>query len=77
MEERDFISLVEEILEVDPGTVTMADSLDDIEWDSLSNISFIAEIDARIGAPIDADQLSKANTVTDLYAIVQDAAQRS
>lgn len=77
MEESDFISLVEEILEVAPGSVSMTDTLDDIEWDSLSNISFIAEIDARLGASINADQLSKAATVTDIYAIVQNAAQRS
>jgi acyl carrier protein len=76
MEERDVISLVEEILEVDPGTVSMTDALDDIDWDSLSNISFIAEIDSRLGVSINADQLSKAATVADLYALVQDAAQR-
>jgi acyl carrier protein len=77
MEESDFISLVEEILEVAPGSVSMTDTLDDIEWDSLSNISFIAEVDARLGASINADQLSKAATVTDIYALVQDAAQPS
>lgn len=69
MEENAFMSLVEEILEVGAGTLSMSDLLDDIGWDSLSNISFIAEVDARLGVSVNADQLSKANTVSEIHAL--------
>lgn len=75
MEESDFIALVEEILEVESGTISLTDSLDDIDWDSLSNISFIAEVDARLGASVNADELAGASTVSDIYALVQNASE--
>ena len=68
------IALVEEILEVEPGTVSPDDSLADIDWDSLSNLSFIAEIDARLGVSINASELSDATTVSDIIGLVRHAA---
>jgi acyl carrier protein len=73
MEQNAFLTLVADVLEVEPNTVALTDVLDDIDWDSLSNISFIAEVDTAIGATIDADDLAKATTVADLFALVQAA----
>jgi acyl carrier protein len=75
MEQSEFVALVAEILEVDPATVSLTDSLDDIDWDSLANISFIAEIDTRFNAQIDADELAKASTVADLKTLVDRVAK--
>jgi len=72
VDEGDFISIVAEILEVDPSTVALDSDLDELDWDSLSNISFIAEIDDRTGRSLSADALSEAKTVGDLYALVRD-----
>lgn len=71
MERAEFITIVADILEVDPGTVSLTDVLDEIDWDSLSNIGFIAEIDETNGTHIDADELAKAVTVSDLYDLAQ------
>lgn len=70
MELMEFIALAEEILEVDSGTLDLENSLDDIDWDSLANISFIAEIDARVNRSIDAERLSHAETLADVFALV-------
>lgn len=64
-----FLELVAVILEVDSGTVSLDDNLESIEWDSLSNLGFIAEVDERAGVEIDADELAKAVTVRDLQAL--------
>ena len=69
MDEKVFLELVAEILEVDVADVKLTDELEAIEWDSLANISFIAEIDNAIGVEIDADDLSKAKTVADLHRL--------
>lgn len=71
------IALVEEILEVETGTVSAADSLTELDWDSLSNLSFIAEIDARLGVSIDASDLSEATTVSDIIGLVDHATDRA
>lgn len=70
MNQDELLEVVAEILEVEPGTVTLADRLEDIDWDSLSNISFIAEVDTRLGTTLDADELASAQTVQDLFALV-------
>ncbi len=70
MNQDELLEVVAEILEVEPGTVTLADRLEDIDWDSLSNISFIAEVDTRLGTTLDADELAGAQTVQDLFALV-------
>jgi acyl carrier protein len=71
MDKTEFLTLVADILEVDAETVTFESSLDDIDWDSLSNISFIAEVDTKANAKVDADELAKASTVADLYSLVE------
>lgn len=69
MDETTFLNLVAEILETDVADVKLSDELDELGWDSLSNISFIAEVDEAVGVTIDADDLAKAATVADLLAL--------
>lgn len=73
MEPNEFIRLVEEILEVDSGTVTVGDSLDAIDWDSLADLGFIAEIDSRFSVALNAQKLAASTTVDDLYRLVTEA----
>ncbi|MCE7480328.1 acyl carrier protein [Microbacterium profundi] len=69
MDEKAFLELVAEILEVDVADVNLTDELEEIGWDSLANISFIAEIDDAIGVEINADELAKVKTVADLKGL--------
>ncbi|MDR6866320.1 acyl carrier protein [Microbacterium resistens] len=71
MDEKALLKTVAEILEVDE--VSLDTDLEDLGWDSLSNLSFIAEVDDAAGLTIDADQLTEAKTVADLKALVDAA----
>lgn len=70
MDEKTFLQTVADILEAEVESVSLEANLDDLGWDSLSNISFIAEVDEKAGLTIDADQLAEAELVSDLYALV-------
>lgn len=70
MDENTLLSVVAEILEVEPNEVSLSDDLETIGWDSLANISFIAEVDTQTGITIDADALAESATVADLLALV-------
>jgi acyl carrier protein len=72
MDQQQFVSLVEEILEVDPGSLGLNDVLEELDWDSLANISLIAEIDSRVGKSLNAERLAACETVRDLYALLDD-----
>lgn len=63
----ELLELVAEILETE--AVELSDVLDDRGWDSLSNLTFIAEVDDRTGKSIDATALAQATTVADLLAL--------
>ncbi|MDR7185327.1 acyl carrier protein [Microbacterium trichothecenolyticum] len=70
MDQQELIALVEEILEADAGTVAIDNDLDDLGWDSLANITFIAEIDERTGRTIGSAALAECSTVKDLWELV-------
>lgn len=70
MESAELLELVAGILEVDAADVSLADHLEQHEWDSLSNLTFIAEIDERLGIAINADELARAKTVGDLQTLI-------
>lgn len=70
MDENALLKIVAEILEVDVDEVALTDELDALGWDSLANISFIAEVDTAAGVTIGADALADAVTVADLHALV-------
>lgn len=70
MDEKSLLKIVAEILEVEIDEVSLSDELEAIGWDSLANISFIAEVDTAAGVTIDADALAEAVTVADLHALV-------
>jgi len=73
MDEQTFLQLVADILETDVADVDLNGDLEALGWDSLSNISFIAEIDERVGVTIDPDALAEASTVADLRALASGA----
>nr|WP_246286246.1 acyl carrier protein [Microbacterium pseudoresistens] len=62
------MKLVAEILEIEE--VAENADLEDLGWDSLSNLNFIAEVDERANIAVDADKLSEARTVTDLFSLL-------
>ncbi|WP_353860663.1 acyl carrier protein [Azospirillum formosense] len=70
MNRKDFLLALDEMLELDAGTLTGAEELDSIDsWDSLAVISFIALVDEKLGHVVEGEKLVKAQTVDDLLAL--------
>jgi len=76
MDEKEFLALLEEILEVDPGSLDLGDSLEDYEWDSLGVLGFISAVDSRLDVTLDASRLADAGTPAELLSLV-DGARRA
>ncbi|WP_404431827.1 acyl carrier protein [Microbacterium lacus] len=70
MDDTALLNMVAEILEVEASELALTDELDALGWDSLANISFIADVDTATGVTIDADKLADARTIADLHALV-------
>jgi acyl carrier protein len=72
MQKEELVKIVASVLEVDPLDVKMTSNLEDLGWDSLSSLAFIAKIDEAVQMSINADVLSKSVTVQDLYLLVSE-----
>jgi len=70
MEEHELIAIVEEALNVKPGTVSLDTDLKSADWDSLANVVFISEVDDKLRLTLDAQRLSACATPRDLLDLV-------
>ena len=71
MTKSEFLAMIEEILEIDAGSISLDAHLEDLGWDSLSDVSFIAEVDSALDMEVNANQLVKCETVADLMKLVE------
>ncbi len=72
MSEKERIELLEEIMDLDPGTLRVTDTLADFEeWDSLTALTFISEMDERFGKKVTGSQIKELVTVADAIAVMQ------
>ncbi len=70
MDRTEFLLALDEMLELDEGTLTGDEELESLEgWDSLAVISFIALVDEKVGVVVEGERLARAKTVGDLLAI--------
>ena len=66
------IELLEDMLELDSGTLTPETVLDSLEeWDSIALISFIAIVDDEFDKVIKGSVLKEQKTVADLMALME------
>ncbi|HVJ52132.1 MAG TPA: acyl carrier protein [Aliidongia sp.] len=71
MKTKEFLALLDDMLELDPGTLTGAEQLSDIpEWDSLAVISFIALVDEQFDLILEGEKLAEAKSVRDLINLL-------
>lgn len=74
MNKKEFLTELEDILEVDEGTLSFDQQVSELEdWDSLAVISFIAMADENFDVILDGEQLLGVRTIDDLYALVAPA----
>lgn len=66
------IALLEELMEVDEGTLTPETLLSNIEeWDSVSFLSFMAMMDEKFGKVVTGSEIKTKETIADLMALME------
>jgi len=62
------IALIEEILKVDPGTITEETLTEEVEeWDSLAHVLIIGELEEKLGIVIPLDEAVEITSVLELF----------
>jgi len=71
MTEKEKIQLLEEMLELDEGTLKLDTVLADLdEWDSIAAISFIALVDDEFDKSVKGAEIRSFKTVADALAVM-------
>ncbi len=72
MTREEFLTKMDEILELIPGTLKGSESLDDLEgWTSLAMVSYIALADTNNGNRPSPREIAKCATVADLLELAK------
>jgi acyl carrier protein len=75
MIKHDALRWLEKALDLAPHTLTGTERLRDVEnWDSLSNLAFIAMLDKEFGVPVPAKKVAACQMVEDLLGLITAAA---
>ncbi len=61
------LRLIEEAKEVDEGSVSLGQELD---WDSIAVVTFMALVDERLERSVSADALNKCESVDDVIILM-------
>ena len=70
MDRTEFLLVIDELLEVDPGTLKGTERLDELEsWNSLAVIGFMAIVSERFGTIVQPKKISACTTVEDLVIL--------
>ncbi len=72
MHRSEFLPLLDELFELDSGTLKGSEDLDAICWDSVRAIEFIVLVNEKFGLEVVPNSLMKAKTVDDLIALAGD-----
>lgn len=72
MELKEKLALLEEILDMDEGTLAPETTLDDLEeWDSIAALSLIVMLDEQFEKTISGNEIKALDTVGDILNYMQ------
>lgn len=72
METKEKLALLEDIMELDEGTLTPETKLDDLEeWDSLSALSFVVMLGDEFNRKITGQEVRAFKSVQDMLAVME------
>ena len=71
MTQEEKVEALEELFEVDAGTITPETALDTLQWDSMAMLSLIALVNERFGKRLNGTQLKALKTVQDILVIME------
>lgn len=67
------LEMLEEIMDLDSGSLSEEDELINIEeWDSISVLSFISEMKKRFSISVDVKTIKQFETIKDICLIIPD-----
>ena len=73
MNEREKLALLEDMLELDEGDLTMDKALDDIdEYDSMAKLSLIVLMEDEFGVKLTGDVIKGFETVGDIVSLMNE-----
>lgn len=72
MERSQLLQLIDELLELEPGTVNGTSRLEDVGWNSLAVVGFIAMVDENFGIAVSPSAIARSETVDDLVRLLGD-----
>lgn len=76
MTRAEFIRILEDLIELNPGTLSGSTRLADIQnWDSLAVIGFIAAADEHLAASVPAQRIYQCETIDQLLDLLKDKLQ--
>ena len=74
MQKMEFLELLDELFDLNPGTIQASDELKKIPgWGSLSFVGLIAMIDEEYGVEITPTQILSCGPIAELIAVVEGA----
>ena len=71
MQKTDFLILIDDLFELDKGTLKGPEFLESYPWDSLAIVTFIALVDEHFGIIVDGGELEAAKTIDDLVSLAK------
>lgn len=70
--DQEFIVNMEELLETDPGSISIATQLDSLpQWDSLAFVSFLAMAHSKYGVRVTPTELRQCVNFADLMKLLE------
>ncbi|NRA73975.1 MAG: acyl carrier protein [Rickettsiales bacterium] len=78
MNKKEFLQLIDELLELDSGTLKGDEDLDSLSsWDSLAVLGFITLVDKKFDLVLNPDNIVKAKTINDLICMIDNRLSKS
>ena len=75
MDVKEKLALLEDMLDIDEGSLNAEMELDDVEgWDSMAKLSLIVLLDDEFGRAITADQVRDLQTIQDILVLMEQEA---
>lgn len=72
MNRSDFFLLLDDLLELTPGTLRRDSVLADNGWSSIAVVGFMALVDEQFGATVSPPKIAKCKTADDLVELLRE-----
>lgn len=71
MTQQEKMKALEELFEVDAGTITPETALDKLQWDSMAMLSLVALVNEKFGKRLPGAQLKSFRNIKDILTVME------